>query len=173
MSGQQSLTYENVLEMFRETAQQIKATNRRISALGSRIGRIVESMVRGDIVGKFQALNYNVTQCSREVVFENKKLGIRGEIDLFLDDGDTAILIEVKTTLETNDVRKHMERLEKYRRYTDARGRKKRFIGAVAGAVVEDEAADFAHENGLYVITQSGKAVEIMPPPEGFRVKEW
>ena len=48
-----------------------------------------------------------------------------------------------------------------------------RFIGAVAGAVVTDEAKDFAHENGMYVIVQSGKAVEIVPTPEGFKAKEW
>jgi hypothetical protein len=43
----------------------------------------------------------------------------------------------------------------------------------LAGAVVEDDAKDLAHENGMYVIVQSGKAVEIVTPPEGFRAKEW
>ena len=101
-------------------------------------------------------------------------MGIRGEIDLFLDDGDVAILIEVKTTLEIADVRKHIERLEKYRRCIDAKGNnKRRFIGAVAGAVVSDEVTDFAQEHGMYVIVQSGKAVEIVTPPEGFTAKEW
>jgi len=46
-------------------------------------------------------------------------------------------------------------------------------IGAVAGAVVEGDAAEFAQENGMYVIVQSGKAVEILTPPEGFKPKEW
>jgi len=50
---------------------------------------------------------------------------------------------------------------------------KRRFIGAVAGAVVEGDAEAFAHENGMYVIVQSGKAVEIITPPEGFAAKEW
>jgi hypothetical protein len=205
MSAQQSpLTYEGILEMFRENAVQAKESerklermfqesdrkfqetvrqmkendrkvNKKISALGSRIGAIIESMVKGNIVAKFQALKYDVTQYGRNVFFENKKLGLRGEIDLFLEDGDTAILIEVKTTLETADVRKHIERLEKYRHYTDAKGSgdKRRFIGAVAGAVVTDEAEQFAQENGMYVIVQSGKAVEILPSPEGFKAKEW
>ena len=175
----QPVTYEEILELFRKTDQQMKATdrrlNRKIGALGSRIGQIVESMVRGDIVGKFQALDYKVTRYAREVVFENKDLDIRGEIDLFLEDGDVSILVEVKTTLETVDVRKHIERLEKYRRYSDARKdeRTQRFVGAVAGAVVKGETMSFAHENGIYVIVQSGKAVEIAPLPKDFRVKEW
>ena len=53
------------------------------------------------------------------------------------------------------------ERLEKYRICADARGDKRRFIGAVAGAVVDGEATDVAHDNGMYVIVQPGEAVEI------------
>jgi len=91
-----------------------------------------------------------------------------------LENGDVAVLIEVKTTLETADVRKHIERMEKFRRWTDAKGvAPKRYIGAVAGAVIQEEAEEFAHENGMYVIVQSGDAVEIITPPEGFRAKEW
>ena len=177
MSGQQ-LTYEGVLEMFRESAQQIgeirqiaREAHQKISALGSRIGEIVENMVAGNIVEKFRTLGYDIIQCGRNISYEYKKLGISGEIDLFLEDGDIAILIEVKTSLETADVRKHMERLEQYRRCADARGDKRRFVGAVAGAVVKKDTKDFAHENGMYVIVQSGEAVEIVPAPEGFKAK--
>ena len=218
MSEQQSaLTYEGILEMFREsgrefdrrmeetnrrmeeTNRQMKETDRRmeesnrkfdrmieetnrimretskkISELGSRIGEIIENMVGGNIVAKFQALGYDVEDCCRNVSFKNRKLGISGEIDLLLGDGDIAILIEVKTTLETKDVRDHIERMEKFRRWVDARGvDKRRFVGAVAGAVVDGDAAEIAFQNGLYVIVQSGEAVEIMAPPEGFVPKKW
>ena len=70
---------------------------------------------------------------------------------------------KVKTTLETADVRKHMQKIEKYRRYADARGDSRRLIGAGAGVVVKGDAVDFACENGMYVIVQSGKAVKILP----------
>ena len=168
-------TFEEIREMFRRADQRMKRTEKAIAALGSRIGEIVENMVAGNIVDKFQDLGYDVTGCSRRWSFKNKELGIRGEVDLFLHDGNVAILIEVKTLLETADVRDHIKRLEKYRRYADARGigDKQRYIGAVAGAVVTNEAADFAQENGMYVIVQSGEAVEIVTPPEEFVAKEW
>ena len=96
---------------------------------------------------------------------------------MILQDGDVAIFIEVNTKLETADVRKHLEQMEKYRRHVDAAKilwpPTTRFLGAVAGAVVDDDAMDFAHENGLYVIVHSGEAVEIVPTPEGFAAKEW
>jgi len=76
---------------------------------------------------------------------------------------------------ETADVKEHIERMEKYRLYADIRGigDKKRFIGAVAGAVVNNNAARFAQESGMYVIVQSGEATEIITQPDGFTPKEW
>ncbi|MDR1729030.1 MAG: hypothetical protein LBT74_14095 [Acidobacteriota bacterium] len=150
-----------------------KRTDKKISELGSRIGEIIEAMVEGDIVDKFRALGYDFTQCARNVKFENKKLGIRGEIDLFLEDGELAMLVEVKTSLETADVKRHIERLEKYRRYAAAKSDRRRFVAAVAGAVVMEDAQDFALDGGIYVIVQSGEAVRIVPPPEGFKAREW
>jgi hypothetical protein len=156
-----------------ELRQQMKQTDKKISKLGSRIGEIIEHMVGGRIIDKFQALGYEIDQYSRNKIYKNKKLGIEGEIDMFLEDGEIAILISVKTTLETADVRRHMKCLEQYRLIADMRGDKRRFVGAVAGAVVKGDAKEFAHENGMYVIVQSGEAVEILPTPEGFKAKEW
>ena len=165
---------EESRQLARQLDRQMKRMSKEIGALGSRVGKIIENMVKGNIVSKFQAFDYEIDDYCEKKKFENKNLGIRGEIDLFLENGDIAILIEVKTTLETKDVRKHIERLEKFRRYVDTKGvDKRRFIGAVAGAIVEGDAEEFAHENGIYVIVQSGKAVEIIPPPEGFVVKKW
>ena len=160
-----------------ETALQIKETNKKIGALGNRIGDIIEHMLGERIIEKFQALGYAVDDYTRNHRYRNSKLGISGEIDLILHDGDIAIFIGVKTKLETADVRRHLEQMEQYRRHADAVGilwpPSTRFIGAVAGAVVDDEAMKFAHENGLYTIVQSGEAVEIVPTPEGFKVREW
>jgi len=190
MSEQQTpLTYEGILEMFRQTdlkfqetdrkfqesARQLKETQREVGKLSSSVGRIIENMVKGKIVKKFRALGYDVTGCSPNKEFEIEELGIFGEIDLLLDDGPVGILIEVKTTLKTDDVREHIERIAKYRRYAEAKGfgDHRRFIGAVAGAVVSKETAKYAQDNGMYVIVQSGDAIEIVASPEGFRAKEW
>ena len=194
MSAQQvPLTYEGVLELFREsreqmkesaiefdrrlkeTSEQLKKTSHEIGKLTSSVGRIIESMVAGKIVKKFQALGYDVTGCSPNKEFEIEELEIAGEIDLLLDDGPVGILIEVKTTLKTDDIRDHIEKIKEYRRYAVARGfgDKQHFIGAVAGAVVSKETAKFAQKKGMYVIVQSGDAVEIVEPPKGFKPKKW
>ena len=160
--------------IVKETALQIKATNKKISELGSRIGEIVENMLGGRILDKFHALGYEVDDYTRNHSFRLSKLGIKGEIDLILHNGDISILIEVKTTLDVADVRQHVERIDKYRTYADARwGDTTRYIGAVAGAVVEEKVVDFAHENGLYTIVQSGEGVEIVEVPKDFQARVW
>ena len=151
-----------------------KETEKKISALGSRIGEIVENMIGGDIVPQFREFGYAIQRYGRNLIFGDAGTAESGEIDLFLEDGDVAILIEVKTNLKTADVLEHIERLEKYRRSIDVSGNNhRRFIGAVAGAVVEKNVADFAQKHGMYVIVQSGRAVEIITPPEGFVPKQW
>ena len=130
--------------------------------------------MEGNIIKKFQALGYKITKCHRNTTFLDENSVIRGEIDILLEDGAIDILVEVKTTLTMKYVRKHIEKLKAYRHCTDVKGdNKSRFIGAVAGAVVKEDAKNFAHENGMYVIVQSGEAVEILPVPKGFKAKTW
>ena len=164
----QPLTYEGVLELFRETREQI-------ASLGSRVGEIVEHMIGGEnIITQFQALGYDVNDHSRNIVFGVRGTAASGQIDLLLDDSDVAILVEVKTNLKNDDVLDHIERLEKYRRWKDSKGEgKKRYIGALACAVVKENVVEFAQKKGMYVIVQLGNTVEIIAPPEGFKAKEW
>jgi hypothetical protein len=147
--------------------------NKQFARIGDRIGEIVATMFAADIVGKFKKLGYKFTLCAREIEFSNAELDISGEIDFFLENGVDALLGEVKTTLKTEDVKEHLERMEKYRRYADFRGDSRHFLAAVAGAVIKDGARNLAHKNGMFVIAQSGEAVKILTPPPGFEPQRW
>jgi nitroreductase len=165
-----ALQQEATDRLVQETAEQMKRTDKKISDLGDRIGEIVENMVGSNIVGQFQALNIAIKSHSRNKTFGIKGTEASGEIDVFLENGDVVVLIEVKTRLTEDGVRVQLDRLEKYRLYGDD---KRRILGAVTGAVVADDVVKFAHRQGLYVIVQSGEAVKIIAPPEGFVAKEW
>ena len=185
---EQDAEYEKIRQetdrRIQKTELQIERTSKAVGNLGNSVGKIVEHMLGERIIEKFQALGYGVTHpVRRNCSFVNTKLGINGEFDLTLVDSDVVILIEVKTRLKTASVRKHTKKIEEYRDHIVSAGFMQppfthllpstRFIGAVAGAVVEDEAIKFAHKNGLYTIVQSGESVEIVKVPEGFKAKEW
>ncbi|MDR2179630.1 MAG: hypothetical protein LBP21_04940, partial [Synergistaceae bacterium] len=94
------------------------------------------------------------------------------EIDLFLENGDCAVAVEVKANLKTDDVSDHMNRMKKLRVYADARKDSRKFYGAVAGAIISENVRKFALKNGLYVIAQTGDTMTI-DVPEGFKPKAW
>ena len=160
---------------FQESAEQIRKTSQEIGQLGSRVGNMVEDMVSGgNIIAQFRALGHHVIAHSRRKTFGERGTDASGQIDLFLEDGDVAIFVEVKTTLKNDDVLDHIERMGKYRSWMDTTGNdKKRYIGAVASPSVEDNVVRFAQRKGFYVIVQTGDIFEIIKPPEGFKPKTW
>jgi len=176
MSTQQATpTYEQMMALFLENREQIKEISQTVGNLGNRMGKIFEKLLgEGHLVAQFRELGYNVKAHSQNKVFGEEGTADSGEIDLLLEDGDIAILVESKTTLSMDDVIKHISRIEKYRHFENSDGKRgKRYIGAVAGTVIAENVINFAYENGLYVIIQSARAVEIMTPPKGFKAKEW
>jgi hypothetical protein len=88
-----------------------------------------------------------------------------------LENGDLAMLIEVKTKLETADVKDHIDRLEKMRKYADLHGDKRTFLGAVAGVVIDATAKEYALTEGLFIIEPSGESFNITQPKN--KPKEW
>jgi hypothetical protein len=168
--------FQESAEQIRKTDEQIRKTSQEIGQLGSRVGNMVEDMVAGgNIINQFRALGHHVITYSRRKIFGERGSDASGEIDLFLEDGDVAILVEVKTRLKTDGVLDHIERMEKYRKCMDisGSGSQKRYIGAVASPSVEENVVKFAHKKGFYVIVQTGDLFEIVKPPEGFSPKTW
>ena len=154
-----------------ETAREIKETNRRFGDLGNRFGELAEHLVAPNIEEKFSSLGF---------VFEKVSLNQRlidpsgkryAEIDIILEGQSTVIAVEVKSKPRKEDIDIHISRIEALRQKTDPRI-SKRFIGAVAGAIMLDEVRDYIHQNGLYSIEQTGDTVKISNG-EGFVPRQW
>jgi hypothetical protein len=88
-----------------------------------------------------------------------------------LENGDKAILVEVKTKQTIERINNHISRLEKMRKYANLHGDKRIFLGAVAGVVVTDEVRNYALNQGFYLIEPSGESFNITPP--NGQPKEW
>jgi len=154
-----------------ETDRQIKDINKRFGEYSNRLGEIAEYMVAPNLRTKFREFGMDFPKATRNTDFSDYTHNIFMEIDVMLENGDKAMLVEVKTKLISDHVNAHIQRLEKMRKYADLHGDKRSFLGAVAGVVIPDDIRKFVLDHGLFVIEPSGETFNITPPVG--KPKEW
>jgi len=160
--------HDRDMKVIREIQE---ATDRRIGKLGSRIGEIIEHLVAPNLREKFRELGYDFPKANPNSDVTDRTNNIHLEIDVMLENGEKALLVEVKTKPTTEDVQDHIKRLEKMRIYADLHGEKRTFLGAVAGAVMTDNVKEYILKQGFFVLEPSGETFNIVPPNN--KPKEW
>jgi hypothetical protein len=163
---------QQIAESSKETDRKIAELSKNIGGLNGSLGRLLESMFSAKLWELFTSLGYEFTKGCRDLKFREQKRVI-AEVDIFLENGEYAMPVEIKTILSREDVDGHLERIEKIRGYMDAKGDGRRLVGAVAGGSVGEDARRYAHKNGLYVLVQSGDAAALAELPPGFKPKTW
>jgi len=158
-------------EWQRETDRIVKENAVEIGRLSKRMGDVVEFMVAPNLREKFKEFGFNFSQSSQKIIVSDKENKISFEIDVFLENYSKAMLVEVKTTPTTEDVKDHVKRLDKMRKYADLRGDKRIFLGAVAGVVITDNVRKYILKQGFFVIEPSGEGFNITSPKG--KPKEW
>jgi chromosome segregation ATPase len=158
-------------ERQRETDRQIKDFNKRFGEFTNRFGEVVEYMIAPNLREKFRELGLNFPKANSNSAISDVDNQIFLEIDVVLENGEKAMLVEVKTKLAVEDVKDHVKRLEKMRVYADLHGDKRSFLGAVAGVVMTSHVKKYALERGFYVIEPSGETFTITPPAD--KSGEW
>ena len=161
-----------------EGARQINALKKRqeenarqIGKLGGRFGEMIEYMVMPNLLGKFRDLGFVFTKGHHQTVIKDEQYKIIAEVDITLENGDKVMIVEVKSKPSIEDIKDHIERMGKLRLYAGLHGDPRKYLGAVAGMVVNDNERDYALKNGFYVIEPSGETFTITAP-EGF-LREW
>ena len=171
-------------KLIKETTQQMKETdkrmdkkynelNKQLGFMNNRYGEVIEFIVKPNMLKKFQKLGFTFTKIYPEAEFRDEKDNKLTVIDLTLEDGDKIMLVEVKSKPSIEDVLDHVKRMEKVRSYADKRNEKRKYMGAIAGVVFNDNIKDFAHKNGFYVIEPSGKTFDICVPENPYSPREW
>jgi len=182
------LTYEKVWAMMQETdrsikelAEQQKETDRivrrngkQMGELHRRFGQLAEHLVAPGIAKRFNEIGYHfdlVATKGAKLYDENGK--VKAEIDLYLENGNITIVVEVKSKPVIKDIEHHIKRLELFRIQMNSinKGQRK-ILGAIAGAIFEDDVKEAVREAGMYVIEQSGDTMKI-DMPDGFIPREW
>jgi hypothetical protein len=163
---------EENAEQMKETDRRMKETDKRISELGHRFGEMVEHMVIPNLLTQFEELGFTFTKANPSRI-KDKARGIFAEVDALLENGDKVMAVEIKSKPSTGDIKDHVERMEKLRRYADLHNDKRTYLGAVAGVVFNDNEKIYALKNGFYVIEPSGDTFFITEPKGEYRPREW
>ena len=156
---------------MKETDRQMKEFNKRFGDFTNRFGEIVEHMVAPNLRKEFAELGLVFPKANKETEIRDRPNNIALEIDIMLENGEKALLVEVKTKPTIEDVKDHVKRLDKMRTYADLHGDKRTFLGAIAGVVITDTVKAFTLKNGFYAAVPSGETFTIIQP-EG-AAREW
>nr|VFJ61191.1 MAG: hypothetical protein BECKFW1821A_GA0114235_111123 [Candidatus Kentron sp. FW] len=189
-----TITYEEVLSLFRETdrrfketdriiqenakqfAEQMKETDRRLKKaedlFTSQRGRLVESLVDGALVPLFQ--NHPEYKMSVQRTLRRVKGSYEGqnyEFDILVINGEELVIVEVKTTLRPDDVTKFLGKLEKSKRWMPEYA-SKRIHGGMAFLQADANADAMAEKRQLFVIRATGDSATIVNR-KGFEPRSW
>ncbi|MBK5931107.1 DUF3782 domain-containing protein [Halochromatium salexigens] len=162
---------EEVWALFRETDQRLRQrfeeTDRKIATLseligrqGNRLGEFVQEMVRPTVVRLLRERGLPVHQVAPNLTAYDDNGQVIAEIDLLALNDQVAVAVECKSHLSLDDVNAHLARLATFKDCFP-RYRSYQLLGAVAGMVVPDQVSRFADRKGLFVLAQSGQAIEI------------
>jgi hypothetical protein len=165
-------TFENVWAALSKLEKTVADLSKNLGGLGNLQGWLTQAMFETGMSDKFFEIGYNFdSQTSRRVFKENRDF--LAEADVFLENSECAMPVEIKTELSTKDIDEHIERIETIRRYMDARNDNRKLVGAIAGEIVAENVLRYAHKKGLYVLTQNGDSVAIAAAPHNFQRQEW
>jgi hypothetical protein len=148
----------------KEADRQMKAMRKEVSRLGSKAGEIAEHIIGADLVRKFNRFGYKFNQMSRRRIYKDADGRDVAEVDIFLENGEYALAVEVKMDLKVEGIQDHCNRLETLKRLAEARGDKRKYLGAAAGGIISKQAREYALKNGFYLIEPSGETARITAP---------
>jgi hypothetical protein len=153
----------------KETEKAIKDTQRNIGGLNNTLGSLVEHIMTPGLPRKFRQFGFTFDRITT-VKWADGVGNIYTEIDGLLENGDQAMVVEVKATLRQDDIDDHLARMERVRSYADAHGDKRKFLGAMAATIVDRAVKTYALSKGFFVIEPSGEDVKITKPVSDPRV---
>jgi ribosome-binding ATPase YchF (GTP1/OBG family) len=140
-----------------------KTLNKAIGGLSNTMGALVEHFMTAGLPKKFKQFGFAFNRITT-VKWADGENNIYTEMDGLLENGEQAMVVEVKTTLRNEDVDDHLERMEKVRNYADLHGDKREFFGAIAATIVDKSSRSYALKKGFFVIEPSGEDVKITKP---------
>ncbi len=150
-------------ELDRFLNKQIKASERSINQMKgvftSQWGELVESLVEGDLVTLMRGRRVAVDSIHERVY--GRRNGEDYEFDIVAGNGAEVVVVEVKTTLRSEDVTHFPDKLRRFTIYQPLY-RDNTIYGAVACLKADGAVTKYAERRGLFVIRATGDSASII-----------
>jgi len=148
---------------FKETDAKFKETDKRIKSafelFEGQWGKLMESLVEGDLIRLLREKGIDVHETSMRR--KGSQEGKNFEFDIIAHNGNEIVIVEVKTTLKTQDVKNFIDKLKnakiwmhEYRDYT--------IYGAMAFLKADSGSETYAQNEKLFVIRATGNSACII-----------
>ena len=163
--GEESKKTQAALRDLKKFSKEISADNKKRTDKLEKLftgewGKLVESLVKGGVVEMFNQRNILINDIARE---RERRVGdATYEFDIIAIDGDEMVVVEVKSTLDLEDVDNFMEKMKLFRSIFREYRDKKKIHGAVAYLKENRGAAGRAMAEGLWVIRATGDSSSII-----------
>lgn len=190
--NQPVITLDDVWRLFAETSLQIKTqsaeadrrfqetdrlfkaqaieTKRLEDLFTSQWGKLMESLVEGDIVGILNRFGIEVMDTSTRIK-GHTATGQQYEFDIIAHNGDATVVIEVKTTLRPQYVKHFINKLNAIKTWLP-RYANNTIYGAMAFLTADAGSETMAENLGLIVIRATGDSAVIVNE-KGFKPRCW
>jgi hypothetical protein len=163
MSKETARELAETKQLIEATDRQMKVTDKRVGELTNRYGEISEHMIIPNLITSFNALGFKFTKAGRWKVADVEN-SIYTEVDAFLENGDSVMVVEMKTKLKTGHIDEHVKRMEKLRVHADLHNDKRKYYGAIAGLMMSQSEKAYALKKGFYVLEPVGEHFTITIP---------
>ncbi|MDR2592409.1 MAG: hypothetical protein LBC59_06335 [Chitinispirillales bacterium] len=142
--------------------------NKWVGYFGNSIGYIMEAVLIPGIKPKMNELGHNFTTLATRKKYFKDKGRAYVEVDLYLENCEEVMIVEVKTQLSVKGVERQLKRLKLLRENESEKSLKGKVLySAVAGMEIDDDAREMALELGMYVVemVEDTKYVNVIKPP--------
>ena len=184
---EEPLSFERVWQMFQETNKRFQETDKKFQdtdkkfqdtdkklnrlerLFTSQWGKLIESLVEGDLITILRGQGIEVHDTVKRR--SGSRDGQHYEFDIIAINQTDLVIVEVKTTLRPDDIDDFIRKLRNAKawmtEYAD-----RTIFGAVAYLTEDAGSAALAQKKGLFVIRATGDSASIINEP-GFRPTTW
>jgi hypothetical protein len=148
-----------------------------VGGLGNDIGEVIEMIVLPGLKKEMNKYNHKFNMASPGKIFDKSDGSTLTEVDLFLENCEEVMVVEVKTNFTIGDMKWLLNRVKLLRKNEATTGLIGRTIyTAVAGLGIDENARIFAEEKGMYIVKidddYDNNKLVVFPPPEG-KIGTW